>query len=87
MDFQYKSIGWIGLGLMGIPMVENLIKKTPESTLFHVYDVNETAVKEFIAKYPERSQLAQSSREVAEKSVCKRTRAALSLQWLELIGE
>jgi 3-hydroxyisobutyrate dehydrogenase-like beta-hydroxyacid dehydrogenase len=80
MDSQYKSIGWIGLGLMGIPMVENLIKKMPDSTLFHVYDVNENAVKELLAKYPERSRPAQSSREVAEKSVCKRTGATFFFQ-------
>jgi 3-hydroxyisobutyrate dehydrogenase len=72
MVFEHKSIGWIGLGLMGVPMVENLIKKTPESTQFHLYDVNEVAVQELSARYPERSHQAKSSREVAEKSVCKR---------------
>ncbi|KAI7345254.1 hypothetical protein KC354_g14833 [Hortaea werneckii] len=33
-----KNIGWIGLGLMGLPMARNLLKKMDEDTQFFVFD-------------------------------------------------
>ena len=66
-----KSIGWIGLGLMGIPMATNLVRKTEKNTKFFVFDV----VKESVDKFLEleegkgRIEACASSKEVADKSV------------------
>lgn len=65
-----KAIGWIGLGLMGDPMARNLLKKTPEDTQLFVYDVVPAAVEKFVQEGKGRVQACQSSREVAERSVC-----------------
>lgn len=70
MAFEYTSIGWIGLGLMGVPMVENLLIKTSESCQYHLFDVMTKPVEELCAKYPNRVHKCQSSKEVADKSVC-----------------
>jgi len=67
---EISSIGFIGLGLMGLPMAENLIKKTPETTKFFVYDVVEDALNKFCNEHLTRAQAMRSSREVAEKAVC-----------------
>ena len=66
-----NSIGFIGLGMMGVPMIENLINKTPKTTKFYIFDVVEEAVKEVCDRKPDRTQHAKSSREVAEKTVCQ----------------
>jgi hypothetical protein len=70
MAFEYKGIGFIGLGMMGVPMIENLIRKTPPTTHFHVFDVSDEAVRQLCEQYPERVQSAKTSREVAERAVC-----------------
>jgi 3-hydroxyisobutyrate dehydrogenase len=70
MAFEYKNIGFIGLGLMGVPMVQQLLKKTPESTQFHLFDVATEPVDEICQKWTGRAHRCGSSREVAEKSVC-----------------
>ena len=67
------SIGWIGLGLMGLPMARNLIKKTTKETTLYVYDVVEHAVKQLVEEGNGRVQACQSSKEVADKSVCHAT--------------
>lgn len=71
MTFEYKTIGFIGLGMMGVPMVENLIEKTPNSTLLSLYDVDEETVKRICEKYHGRATARGNSREVAENSVRK----------------
>lgn len=70
MADEIKNIGFIGLGLMGLPMVQNLIKKTPESTKFFVYDVVEDVLKKLCDEHSTRAKAMKSSREVAEKAVC-----------------
>ena len=70
MADEISRIGFIGLGLMGLPMVENLIKKTLDTTKFFVYDVVEEAVKKFCDEHSTRATAMKSSREVAEEAVC-----------------
>jgi len=70
MANEYGRIGFIGLGLMGLPMVENLIKKTSETTRFYVFDVSEEAVKKLCSEHSTRVESTKSSKEVAEKAVC-----------------
>ena len=70
---KYSTIGFIGLGVMGYPMCENLIKKVPETTKFYVFDVVESALERISSNHPERITRCGSSKEVAERSVCTRT--------------
>jgi len=65
-----ESYGFIGLGLMGLPMVRNLIKKTDDNTKFFVYDVSEKAVQELCKAQDGRVTGCKNSKEVAESSVC-----------------
>jgi 3-hydroxyisobutyrate dehydrogenase len=67
----YKSIGFIGLGLMGVPMVENVIKKTSSDIRIYVNDVVEDAVKQLCEQYPDRVEKCDTAKDIAEKSVCK----------------
>lgn len=69
MADNISRIGFIGLGLMGLPMVQNLIKKTPGTTEFFVYDVVEGALKEFCDEHSTRAKAMKSSRDVADKAV------------------
>ncbi|QDS71541.1 hypothetical protein FKW77_005368 [Venturia effusa] len=69
MADQIKSIGFIGLGLMGLPMAQNLVKKTSHSTKLFVYDVVDDVLKTFCEEHPLRVTAMRSSREVAERAV------------------
>ena len=66
-----QDIGFIGLGLMGLPMATNLVKKMDKSTTFYVYDVVEEAVMKFVEAGEGRVKACASSKEVADKSVCE----------------
>jgi len=68
-SFQYKSLGFIGLGAMGKPMATHLAKKLPQETLIHVFDVVSEAVEALCTEFPNRVIKSASSKEVAEKSV------------------
>lgn len=65
-----KSIGWIGLGLMGYPMALNLVKKMDKDTQFYVFDVVKESVEKFVAEDEGRIHACGDSKEVADKSVC-----------------
>jgi 3-hydroxyisobutyrate dehydrogenase len=65
-----KSIGWVGLGLMGYPMATNLLKKLDNTTQFYVFDVAKDLVDRFVNDGEGRVYACQSSKEVADKSVC-----------------
>lgn len=64
-----KSIGWIGLGLMGLPMAKNLLQKTDISTQLYVYDVVQENMDKLVGEDKDRVHACGSSREVADKSV------------------
>lgn len=63
------SIGFIGLGAMGVWMAGHLAEKLPKYTKLQVYDVIPDLVDGICAKYPERVVPASSPKEVADKSV------------------
>jgi hypothetical protein len=46
---QYSAIGFIGLGTIGYPMAENLIKKIHPLVKLYVFDVSEDVVRKFVA--------------------------------------
>lgn len=66
-----KHVGWIGLGLMGLPMATNLLKKMDPKTSFYVYDVVQESVDKFVNldEAKGRVQVCGSAKEVADKSV------------------
>jgi 3-hydroxyisobutyrate dehydrogenase-like beta-hydroxyacid dehydrogenase len=64
------TLGFVGLGAMGKPMVINLANKLPSGAIVHVHDVVEAAVEELCASYPNRVVRCANAKEVAENSVC-----------------
>jgi UDP-N-acetyl-D-mannosaminuronate dehydrogenase len=64
-----QNIGWIGLGLMGLPMATNLLKKMDKDTTFYVFDVVEESVKKLVEAGEGRVKACESSKEVTDKSV------------------
>lgn len=39
-----KAIGFIGLGLMGLPMARNLASKMSDGSEMYIYDISDTAM-------------------------------------------
>ena len=72
MSFTYSTVGFIGLGTMGYPMVENLAQKLPAEAKIYVYDVSADALDRITASFPNRVYASSSAKEVTEKSVSKR---------------
>lgn len=64
-----RNIGWIGLGLMGLPMARNLLEKMDKDTQFYVYDVVQESINTFVNDGQGRVHACASSKEVADKSV------------------
>ncbi len=65
-----KNIGWIGLGLMGLPMATNILNKTDQDSKIYVFDVVQDAVRKFVEAGQGRVIACESSKEVTDKSVC-----------------
>ena len=65
-----KRIGWVGLGLMGLPMATNLLKKTDADTQFFVYDLIQESIDKLVKYGNGRVKACTSSKEVADQSVC-----------------
>ncbi|KAJ4337783.1 hypothetical protein N0V95_008241 [Ascochyta clinopodiicola] len=63
---DFKTLGFIGLGAMGKPMLEHLAKKLPQESRIWVYDVVEQVVDEVCAAYPGRVSKGTSARDVTE---------------------
>lgn len=64
-----NSIGFIGLGAMGKPMVINLVKRLPVGSHIFIHDVVAAAVEEVCASFPDAIVKCANAKEVAEKSV------------------
>lgn len=69
---EYSTIGFIGLGTMGYPMCENMVKKLPEKTKFFIYDVAQESLNRLCKNHSSQVTACQSSKEVAERAVCTR---------------
>jgi 3-hydroxyisobutyrate dehydrogenase-like beta-hydroxyacid dehydrogenase len=67
---KLKTLGFIGLGAMGKPMVTHLANKLPAGSQIYVYDVVEAVVDEMVSNFPERVYKASSAKNVAEQVVC-----------------
>lgn len=67
MDF--KTLGFIGLGAMGKPMLVHLANKLPPDSQIFVFDVFEPVVDEICAQYSGRVFKATSAQDVAKQAV------------------
>ena len=70
MSDLFKKVGWIGLGIMGLPMLRNLLGKMENETQFHVYDVVQESIDDIVEEGQGRVHACSSSKEVADRSVC-----------------
>jgi 3-hydroxyisobutyrate dehydrogenase len=64
-----ESVGWIGLGIMGMPMARNLLAKMKDSTQFYVYDVVQASIDQLVRDGQGRVHACSSSKDVADNSV------------------
>lgn len=64
-----KSVGFVGLGAMGMWMAIHLAEKLPSTTTIFVFDVVTPLMNELFAKYPEKVVRCINPRDVAEQSV------------------
>ena len=63
------NVGWIGLGIMGMPMVRNLLAKMKDHTQFYVYDVVQESIDNLVQDGQGRVHARSSSKDVADHSV------------------
>ena len=68
---EFKTLGFIGLGAMGRPMLVHLANKLPAESRIYVFDVVESVVDEVCADFPNRVFKGTSAKDVAEKVVSK----------------
>ena len=68
-SFDFKTLGFIGLGAMGKPMLVHLANKLPPESRIYVYDVVEAVVDEMCARFPNRVYKATSAKDVAHQVV------------------
>ena len=68
-DARYEAYGYIGLGVMGHHMVENLAAKLPSSAPLYIYDINQEAVDRLCKHGSKRVYACSSAADVASKSV------------------
>ncbi|KAI1084509.1 NAD binding domain of 6-phosphogluconate dehydrogenase-domain-containing protein [Whalleya microplaca] len=63
-----SSIGFIGLGAMGKPMVVNLVKSLPPRAQVFIYDLVEALVDELVISFPSVIVKSAHAKQVAENS-------------------
>lgn len=66
---DFKTVGFIGLGAMGKPMLEHLAKKLPAESRLWVYDVVDSVVDEVCATFPDRVYKGTNPADVAQHAV------------------
>ena len=70
---DFKTVGFIGLGAMGRPMVVHLANKLPPESQIYVFDVVQQVMDELSAQFPGRVLKGSSAKDVAEHSVSYRS--------------
>lgn len=67
---QPLSLGFIGLGAMGLPMASNLVTKVAKGSQTYVYDISESSMKKFAHQAKDAVITGcKSPREVSQKAV------------------
>ena len=69
MELAGSSVGFIGLGAMGLPMAGHLAAKLPEGTRIYVFDVVQSLINEACNLHPKKVTSCSSAREVSERTV------------------
>lgn len=64
-----EAYGYVGLGVMGHHMAENLAKKLPSSAPLFVYDISQESVDRLCKHESKRVHACSSAADVAAKSV------------------
>ncbi|KAF2732848.1 3-hydroxyisobutyrate dehydrogenase mitochondrial precursor [Polyplosphaeria fusca] len=67
-EYDFKRLGFIGLGAMGKPMLVHLANKLPPESRIHVFDVVEDVMDELCRQFPNRVLKATSSKDVAQQA-------------------
>lgn len=67
--FDFRKLGFIGLGAMGKPMLVHLANKLPKESQIYVFDVLEEAMDEVCKEFPSRVFKSTSAKNVAEQVV------------------
>jgi 3-hydroxyisobutyrate dehydrogenase-like beta-hydroxyacid dehydrogenase len=67
--FEFKTLGFIGLGAMGKPMLVHLANKLPPATQISVFDVVEQVVDEVCEQFPNRVFKGHGAGDVAKQVV------------------
>ncbi|KAL2071901.1 hypothetical protein VTL71DRAFT_13136 [Oculimacula yallundae] len=65
---SYDSIGFIGLGAMGLPMARQLASKLPGKTIIYIFDVAAEAMRTIYNEFPNTIVMCRSAKEVAMKT-------------------
>ncbi|CAG8917916.1 unnamed protein product [Penicillium salamii] len=63
-----KAYGFIGLGLMGLPMCRNIASKISTGERIRIFDLNQKAMNDLFMEHPEQVTICSSPAEVAEGS-------------------
>ena len=63
-----QTIGFIGLGAMGLPMAQNVARKSPLEELI-VFDLNTQAVEQLLAEFPTKTDKGSNARDVITRAV------------------
>ncbi|KAF2201194.1 hypothetical protein GQ43DRAFT_472020 [Delitschia confertaspora ATCC 74209] len=63
---EFKSVGFIGLGAMGKPMVAHLANKLPIKSRIYVFDVAAQVVEELCEQFPDRVLGGKNAKDVAQ---------------------
>lgn len=67
--FEFRTLGFIGLGAMGKPMLIHLANKLPPESRIYVFDVVEQAMDEVCNQFPNRVFKGSSAKNVTEQVV------------------
>jgi 3-hydroxyisobutyrate dehydrogenase len=67
--YDFRRLGFIGLGAMGKPMLTHLANNLPQDSQIWVYDVVEQMVDDACAEFPGRVLKAKSAKDVAQQVV------------------
>jgi 3-hydroxyisobutyrate dehydrogenase-like beta-hydroxyacid dehydrogenase len=70
-SFRSETLGFIGLGAMGSPMVRHLATKLPPESRIWVYDVVENLLDDICVEYPEKVVKGESAKHVAQQVVSR----------------
>lgn len=64
-----ESIGFIGLGAMGLPMARHLANKLSPETRIYVFDVANEAMEMLCGEFPKKVVRCESAKQVAQQTV------------------